>query len=457
METNSPSQPTNPEYAERQLAAEKWRTRFFALGTLVLAGLIVWAFGYIMGVLALPFSIVIWCAIFIFCLYPLVDWLQERGISRGVGTTIAYAVMVAVIALIVWIMVSPALGLGAQFTSINDSVPQYIQGFNDWFQTLSARYSNLLSNDVVQQVVQQGSDTLYRYAGAFSSSLADGIVGLGTFVVNSVVIIGFSLVISFWILMDLPGIRREVRRLIAPRYADDSSVVFYTLNRSIGGYIKGTLLQCFIIGLVCGIGYAIIGVPNAAACGVITGILNIIPVVGPWLGGIVAGGIGLMNSPMVALIAIIIAIVVQQVVYTFISPIIMRNAVDIHPALMIFALLCGSAIGQFMGGLVGNVVGMLLAVPLTAAGKSLFVYFYEARTGRQIVSADGVFFRGQVTVGQKANPETDATAPVPVPEMDRDLPFVRHYPSRQLTDDQRSRDAERKQRNKPRHEDRSQR
>lgn len=444
METNDPSQQPDSAQAEQHRATEKWRKRFYALGTVVLAGFIIWACGLIMGVLAMPLSIVIWCAIFIFCLYPLVDWLQERGITRGLGTTIAYAVMIAVVAVIVWIMISPAFGLGAQFSSINDSVPQYIQGFNDWFQTLSARYSNLLSNDAVQQVVQQTSDAVYRMAGAFSNSLADGIVGLGTFILNSVIIIGFSLVISFWILMDLPGIRREVRRLVAPRHAYDASVVSYALNHAIGGYIKGTLLQCFIIGFVCGVGYAIIGVPNAAACGVITGILNIIPVVGPWLGGIVAGGIGLMNSPMVALIAIIIAIVVQQVVYTFISPIIMRGAVDIHPALMIFALMCGSAIGQFMGGLLGNVVGMLLAVPLTAAGKALFVYFYESRTGRQIVSPDGVFFKGEVNVGQKVDPGADAAAPSPAPQMEQDIPFAQHHPARHLTDDQLARQEERK-------------
>jgi predicted PurR-regulated permease PerM len=440
------SQPTDAEREELAFSTERWRKRFYVLGAIVLAGIIVWAFGLIMGVLAVPFSIVLWCAVFILCLYPLVDWLQDKGINRGLGTTIAYVAMVAVVALIVWIMVSPVFGIGAQFASINDSVPQYIQGFNDWFQSLSARYSNILNNQAVQQFVQQASDALYRSAGAFSSSLADGIVGLGTFIVNSVVVIGFSLVISFWILMDLPGIRREARRLVKPGHADDASVVSRTFNRAIGGYIKGTLLQCLIIGAVCGVGYAVIGVPNAAACGVITGILNIIPVVGPWLGGIVAGGIGLMNSPMVALVAIIIAIVVQQVVYTFISPIIMRGAVDIHPALMIFALMCGSAIGQFMGGLLGNIVGMLLAVPLTAAGKALFVYFYESRTGRQIVAADGVFFKGEVGEDAAADPESDATAPSPVPQMEKDHPFAHHYPARHLTDDQRLRDEDRKKR-----------
>lgn len=437
-------EPIVPEMKAVDASAAKWRKRFYLLGTLALACVLIYVIGVLMGVLALPLSILVWCVIFVFCLYPLVDWLQERGIKRGLGTAIAYVIMTAIVALAVWLGVSPVFGLGDQFASINDSIPAYSQQFMDWYQSLATRYSALLQNDVVQQAVQSASNSFYQATGSFSNALASGIVNFGTFLVNSCIIIGFSLVISFWILMDLPGIRREARRLVSPVHADDFSVVSHTFNRAIGGYIKGTLLQCFIIGLACGIGYAIIGVPNAAACGVITGILNIIPVVGPWLGGIVAGGIGLMNSPTVAVIAIVIAVIVQQVVYTFISPIIMRGAVDIHPALMIFALMCGSAIGMYMGGLMGNIIGMLAAVPLTAAGKALFVYFYEKRTGRQIVSSDGVFFKAEVASGSAADPESDAMAHAPQPQMDKDLPFLRHHPARHRTPEQKRRDRARR-------------
>ncbi|MGI6591044.1 MAG: AI-2E family transporter [Eggerthellaceae bacterium] len=424
----------------------KWRKRFYLLGSLALICFLFWVLGFVMGVLAIPFGILAWCVVFVLCLYPLVDFLQDKGVSRGWGTAIAYVVMFAIVALCVWLMVSPAAGIADQFAAITDGSEQYAQSFTEWWQGVSSRYSTLLGNDMVQQAVQQASDSLYQAVGSFSGAFADGVVGFGTFLVNSFITIGFALVISFWVLMDLPGIRREGRRLMAGDHADDAEVIFHTFNHSIGGYIKGTLLQCLIIGVVCGIGYAIIGVPNAAACGVITGILNIIPVVGPWLGGIMAGAIGLMNSPLVAVIAIVIAIIVQQVVYTFISPIIMRDAVDIHPALMIFALMCGSAIGQYMGGLVGNIIGMLLAIPLTAAGKSLFVYFYEKRTGRQIVASDGVFFKAAVREDKRANPEQDAVAPMPQPEMDDHYPYLRHHPARKPTDDQRERDNDRRKR-----------
>ena len=99
---------------------------------------------------------------------------------------------------------------------------------------------------------------------------------------------------------------------------------------------------------------------------------------------------------------------ILQIIYTFISPKIMGNSVDIHPALVIMALMVGSALGFAVGGFVGNIVGMLASIPAVAAFKSLFVYYFEKRTGRVIVSPDGVIFKGEPS-GTVANPVADAT------------------------------------------------
>ena len=238
----------------------------------------------------------------------------------------------------------------------------------------------------------------------------------GSSVANTALIIGFSLVVSFWVLIELPALGREIKRLFGPRYQDDLNIIYLTGTRVMGGYIKGTLLQCLLIGVGCGIGYAVMGIPSAAALGVITGLLNIIPVIGPWLGGAVAALISLFVSPLIALISLIYTIVVQQVVYTFISPKIMGNSVDIHPALVILALMTGSALGFAVSGFLGSIVGMLVSIPAVAAAKSLFVYYFEKKTGRIIVSEDGVIFKGEPS-GTEVNPVADATGEFYVPEI----------------------------------------
>lgn len=188
-----------------------------------------------------------------------------------------------------------------------------------------------------------------------------------------------------------------------------------TFTRVMGGYLKATLLQCFLIGLACGIGFHFIGIPNAAALGLITGVMNIIPVVGPWIGGVIAALVGLFVDPWAAFFALVLTIVVQQFVYTFISPKIMSNSVDVHPAIVIVVLLVGSAIGGSMAGLVGSVVGMLLSIPLAAILKTVFVFYFERETERQVVSEDGVFFKGMPSDLRDEDGAPDAVADAVAP------------------------------------------
>ena len=213
--------------------------------------------------------------------------------------------------------------------------------------------------------------------------------------------------------MELPALGRECRRLCSPRRQEDLDMLHVTFTRVMGGYIKGTLLQCAVIGLACGVLFGVTGIPNYAALGGIAGLLNIIPIIGPWLGGALAAIVGVFVNPIVGLIALLGTIAIQQIVYTFISPKIMANSVDVHPALTLIALMAGSAIGGAMSGLTGSLVGMLASIPAVAVAKSVFVYYFEKHTGRQLVAKDGVFFKGTPASDEAVDPIADAISPHP--------------------------------------------
>lgn len=387
----SPIEPHGRTSADRTDAARRW---FFQIWAIIGAIAIVYVLGFVLNVLSTPVAIVAWTAIIVLCLRTPVDKLESAGVPRAVGSAIAYVGMFIVLAVLGMVMFSPALGLGDQFASMLAGLPGYAQQLVDWSNQLYVQYADVLQNDTVRSWIDSGAKSLTDWASAVAKVSADGVVGFGTGVANSVMVIGFSLVVAFWILMELPAIGREVMRLVPPARREEADMIHITFTRVMGGYIKATLLQCLLIGAACGICFQIVGIPNAAALGLITGVMNIIPVVGPWIGGALAALVGFFDSPLAALLALVFTIAIQQFVYTFVSPKIMANSVDVHPALVIIALLCGSAIGGAMQGLVGSVVGMLLSIPLAAIAKSLFVFYFERRTGRQVVSEDGVFFRG---------------------------------------------------------------
>ena len=404
----------DPEQNEReQVKALKARRRFLTVWTIVGAILLTGVLVYLFNLLSVPVGIVIWTVVIVFCLRGPVNKLEKLGVPRLAGTAIAYVLMFVVLALVGLLMFSPAFGVGDQFTNLIQSVPGYIQTIANWGNDLYARYADVLQNDTVQGWITDAFNALVAWASTFARDSASGVVAIGTGVVNTFVALGFALVVAFWMLMELPDLGRESERLVGPKHREDLEMLHVTFTRVMGGYIKGTLLQCAIIGVGCVVLFGVIGIPNYAALGGIAGLLNIIPIVGPWLGGALAAVVGVFVSPWIALVALLGTIAIQQIVYTFVSPKIMANSVDVHPALTLIALMAGSAIGGAMSGFTGSLVGMLASIPAVAVAKSVFVYYFEKRTGRQLVAKDGVFFQGTPADGDAVDPIADAIAPHP--------------------------------------------
>lgn len=395
---------------------DKARRRFLNVWTIVGAIALTWVVVQLLNILSVPVAIVIWTTIIVFVLRGTVNKLEEIGINRTVGTAIGYVIMFAVLALVAFLLFSPGVGMNTQFANLIENAPVYVQGISDWANDMYARYAYMLEDESVRAFVTDVQASAMDWAGDFAKNSASGAIAFGTGLANAFMAIGFALVVAFWILMQLPQLGRECKRLVGDAHAEDLEMLHITFTRVMGGYIKGTLLQCAIIGVACGILFAVLGIPNSMALGGITGILNIIPIIGPWLGGGLAAIVGIFVSPLVAAIAILGTIVIQQFVYTFISPKIMSDSVDIHPALTLIALMAGSALGGAMGGLPGSLVGMLASIPAVAVAKSVFVYYFEKRTGRRLVSKDGVFFLGTPSSsedGDAPNPIADATSPHP--------------------------------------------
>lgn len=401
---------------EQSDKTDKARRRFLNVWTIVGAIALTWVVVQLLNILSVPVAIVIWTTIIVFVLRGTVNKLEEIGINRTVGTAIGYVIMFAVLALVAFLLFSPGVGMNTQFANLIENVPVYVQGISDWANDMYARYAYMLEDESVRAFVTDVQASAMDWAGDFAKNSASGAIAFGTGLANAFMAIGFALVVAFWILMQLPQLGRECKRLVGDAHAEDLEMLHITFTRVMGGYIKGTLLQCAIIGVACGILFAVLGIPNSMALGGITGILNIIPIIGPWLGGGLAAIVGIFVSPLVAVIAILGTIVIQQFVYTFISPKIMSDSVDIHPALTLIALMAGSALGGAMGGLPGSLVGMLASIPAVAVAKSVFVYYFEKRTGRRLVSKDGVFFLGTPSSsedGDAPNPIADATSPHP--------------------------------------------
>ena len=388
-----------------------WAKRALIIWSCIGAAALIYLLGIALNVLAMPVGILIWTVLLVFLLGWQVDALERRGIKRIFGTIAAYLGMFVILAVAGALMFSPFFNVGEQFENLIRGLPGYVEQMVAFANSLSSRFADLLNNPSVSDVMSSAQIALVEAASSIASNSLGGVMDMGQLTMNTLLCVGFALVVSFWLILEMPGLMRETHRLVPPRYRTDADFFYRTITRAFGGYVRATGLQCLIIALGCTIGFTIIGVPNSIAIGIIAGLLNVIPVVGPWLGGAVAALAAASESPLVAVLALAVAVVIQQVVYTFVSPKIMADSVDVHPAIVILSLMVGYAVGMHMSGVVGALVGMFLAIPLAAIAKAFFVYYFEKSTGRRLVSPDGVFFKGPGRSG-KVDPERDAMGSV---------------------------------------------
>ena len=158
------------------------------------------------------------------------------------------------------------------------------------------------------------------------------------------------------------------------------------LSRSVGGYMRSMIITSAINGVMVFVGLLIAGHPYAGLMGVTTAIFHLIPVIGPWFSAAIAVIIAVFYSPALAIWTLAIVIVAQNVTDNVLSPKVMQSTVQVHPAMSLAAIVIGSTL---MGP-----IGMVVAIPLCAALKGLFIFYFEKSTKRQLVDYNGAIFRG---------------------------------------------------------------
>jgi predicted PurR-regulated permease PerM len=174
------------------------------------------------------------------------------------------------------------------------------------------------------------------------------------------------------VLIDLPRVREEAVGLVPERHRAEVVYVSRRLGGAVGGFLRGQILVAMIVGVMTSFGFWLVGLKFWLIIGMTAGFLNIIPFVGPWVGGAMGVLVGLVTADVTtASWALVVAVAVQQIDNHFVSPTVLRVTVRLHPAVVILVLI--------LGGATGGLWGVLLAVPLTAALKILAGHLWRTR------------------------------------------------------------------------------
>ena len=380
----------------------RWRPRMLAVwtvvGVFVAAWLIIGALGFVQQALEL---ILVGGVVGFIC-SPLTNRLEDRSVPRGAAAFVSLLVFLAAVAVLLSVIGGPLM---QELMVLLRNTPAYIEQAQDALTRFWKTYGEsadphvqVTVNSAVAAASAMGSSMASDLARQISSGLVANLAGM----VEDLTTVFLGLVLAYWVAKDYPLMARELAAIVGPAHSRDVTLLLAVLSRSTGGYMYGTLITSIANGVMLAAGLAVAGHPYAALLGALTFVAHFVPVIGPALSCIVSVLLALFVGPGVAFATLVIAMVAQNVADNVLSPLVMQRAVQIHPAL--------SLVGIIVGGCLGGALGMVLAVPLTAALRGTFVYFFEARTGRQIVSGTGALFRGTAyrTADGSPLPELDA-------------------------------------------------
>lgn len=235
---------------------------------------------------------------------------------------------------------------GAQLTNEFDTIRQSLPGAVD---RLQAFLDQMGLGEAVNGALEQGKKSM----SGVISSVGPYMLAVGNGLTNLVLVIFAAIFLA----ADPEVYRRGFLHLVPERAVDVAEASLGDAWRGLNGWMKGQAVSSIVVaGLTWG-GLALLGVPSAGGLGVIAGLLDVIPMIGPVIAGVPAVLLAFTHSPMTALWTVVLFLLVQQLQGNFLQPMIQKQAVDVPPALLLFSVL---AAGMLFGPL-----GVLLAAPLT--------------------------------------------------------------------------------------------
>ncbi|MEF2968926.1 AI-2E family transporter [Paenibacillus sp. M1] len=350
------------------------KSKAFRYGVWLLLGLVilyfVWLlrpmFAVVYGFLKAIFSPFIIAVIISYVLNPVVKMLGGRKVPRTAAVLLIYAVFLTSLAVILMNVIPMFI---EQLEELGEHLPELTlhtqQLMNRWDNTLLPGSIRMGMNNWFFQFEN-------RLAAAISSFLNN--IGTTIGVVFNAFIIPFLI---FYMLKDFEVFERMILKYL-PRSRRKSIVsLLKDIDEALGNYVRGQLLVCVIIGVLAYIGYMIIGMPFALIFAGVVAVCNVIPYLGPFLGAAPAMLMATTISWKMVLMVLLVNMLCQMVESNVISPQVVGRSLHLHPLLIIFALL--------VGGEVGGVVGLVLAVPFFAVGKVVIQHFYAYYVRRKTV------------------------------------------------------------------------
>lgn len=296
-------------------------------------------------------------------LEPVIKYLHEKKINRILGTLLVYVILLSIIYLVFNTMIPLLL---EQINEFIQTLPTILDDILKWFNNI---FKGLKSTDYInfESIKAESIDSIQEVVGNITTKLPTMFVNMikSIFAAFGVFILG--LMIGLYLLFDFDNAGKLIFSVVPKKYRNDLRGLFIEINTSLFGFVKGTLITSTLVFVLSSIVFSIVGLKAPLLFGLICGVTNIIPYVGPYLGAIPAVIVAFSQSTSIGLFVSITLMVIQTIEGNFINPLVMSKTMKLHPVTILISLLIFE---HFFG-----IIGMIVATPVVAAIKVIVSFF----------------------------------------------------------------------------------
>ncbi len=306
------------------------------------------------------FGYLLFSLVFAYIFDPVVTWLEHKKLPRWVSIILIYLVIGG---LIVWLSLT--------------YIPRLVDEGNRLFEVLSKtdkpldeaildipfihsiqNYVEDLDKAIPNMGAAQKFETFLVGAQSRLASLPDLLVNNYQRILSTLALVFTIPIFSFFILNDKRKLRKAMHSLVPNRFFELSLILMNKVDETVGRYLRAILLEAIAVSVMSTIALTIVGVPYSVVIGIIAGITNVIPYLGPWIGGGVAAITILVtgNPPVLILWVGLAMFLVQQIDNYMVYPVVIGRTIKMHPLVVLLTV--------FAGGYFGGVIWMLISVPL---------------------------------------------------------------------------------------------
>ena len=298
-------------------------------------------------------------------LNPIVNKLTDKGMRRGWAVALVYLMLVVLIYLFC-LTIIPALV--DQLNEMAKTAPELLLNVKDLINNIFVKLSNGTNIDMTN-VKMQFMNYLEDFSKNLTTDLPSKIVSIVQGLISGVGKFLVGAVIGFYLLMNFNNVTKFLINMVPKKFKGDVEKLSNNISEVLFGFVNGTFLDSLILLIINIIGFSLIGLNAPVLFAVFCVVTNIIPYVGPYIGGIPAILVGFTQSPLIGTLILVFIVATQSIEGNFLHPIIMGRKMDLHPVTIVISLLIFE---HFFG-----IMGMVVATPVVAVLKVIYVFLDE--------------------------------------------------------------------------------